>query len=269
MSWRRVGVAAEKQATIRHWSAKLQPPGAGGDHVKRPRILQALDAGEGVPLTLVAAPAGYGKTTAVRAWCENRESALAWVTLDDGDNDPVRLWTYVATAVDRVRQGLGRSALQTLSVAGSSLEHAVDELMNAIAAYGTGMALVLDDLQAVTDRECLASIDFALRHLPPSARMLAITRADPGLGLARLRARGALVELRADELAFTTAEAREPCSSSAGRSRFGRRSSSSLSRTPRAGPLRSSSPGSGFGTSMTRARPCPRSGGNSASWSST
>ena len=93
--------------------AKLQPPGAGGDHVKRPRILQALDAGEGVPLTLVAAPAGYGKTTAVRAWCESRESALAWVTLDDGDNDPVRLWTYVATAVDRVRQGLGRGALQT------------------------------------------------------------------------------------------------------------------------------------------------------------
>jgi LuxR family maltose regulon positive regulatory protein len=71
------------------------------------------------------------------------------------------------------------------------------------------MALVLDDLQTVTDRECLASIDFALRHLPASARMLAITRADPGLGLARLRARGALVELRADELAFTTAEAHE------------------------------------------------------------
>ncbi len=130
--------------------AKLQPPGAGGDHVKRPRILQALDAGDGVALTLVAAPAGYGKTTAVRAWCESREGAFAWVTLDDGDNDPVRLWTYVATAVDRVRQGLGRGALQSLSVAGSSLEHAIDELMNAIASYGTGMALVLDDLQTVT-----------------------------------------------------------------------------------------------------------------------
>ena len=189
--------------------AKLQPPGAGGDHVKRPRILQALDAGEGVALTLVAAPPGYGKTTAVRAWCESREGAFAWVTLDDGDNDPVRLWTYVATAVDRVRQGLGRGALQSLSVPGSSLEHAVDELMNAIASYGNGMALVLDDLQTVTDRECLASIDFALKHLPPSARLIVITRADPALGLARLRARGELVELRADELAFTAAEAHE------------------------------------------------------------
>ena len=87
--------------------AKLQAPGASGDQVKRPRILQALDAGEGASLTLVAAPAGYGKTTAVRAWCESRENAFAWVTLDEGDNDPVRLWTYVATAVDRVRQGLG------------------------------------------------------------------------------------------------------------------------------------------------------------------
>ena len=189
--------------------AKLQPPGAGGDQVKRPRILQALDAGESAALILVAAPAGYGKTTAVRAWCESREGAFAWVTLDEGDNDPVRLWTYVATAVDRVRQGLGRGALQTLSVAGSSVEHAVDELMNAIAAYGTGLALVLDDLQMVTDRECLASIDFALRHLPAGARVLAVTRADPALGLARLRARGALVELRADELAFTAAEAHE------------------------------------------------------------
>ena len=190
--------------------AKLQPPGAGGDHhVKRPRILKALDAGEGVALTLIAAPAGYGKTTAVGAWCESREGAVAWVTLDDADNDPVQLWTYVATAVDRVRQGLGRSALQTLNVAGSSLEHAVDELMNAIASYGNGMALVLDDLHMVNDRECLASIDFALGHLPAGARLLAVTRADPALGLARLRARGALVELRADELAFTAAEAHE------------------------------------------------------------
>ena len=189
--------------------AKLQAPGVGGDQVKRPRVLQALDAGEGTSLTLVAAPAGYGKTTAVRAWCESREDAFAWVTLDEGDNDPVRLWTYVATAVDRVRQGLGRGALQRLSVAGSSIEHAVDELMNAIATYGTGLALVLDDLQTATDRECLASIDFALRHLPATARLIVITRADPALGLARLRARNALVELRADELAFTAAEAHE------------------------------------------------------------
>ena len=189
--------------------AKLQTPAVGGDQVKRPRIRRALDAGGAGSLILVAAPAGYGKTTAVRAWCESREDAVAWVTLDAGDNDPVRLWTYVATAVDRIRQGLGRGALRSLGVAGSSVEQAVDELMNAIAAYGTGLVLVLDDLQTVTDGECLASIDFALGHLPASAHLIVITRADPALELARLRAQGALTEVRADEFAFTAAEAHE------------------------------------------------------------
>ena len=71
--------------------------------------------GKAVPVTLVAAPAGYGKTTAVRAWCAARRAAPAWVTLDGGDNDPVRLWSYAATAVERVHEGLGRDALQRLS----------------------------------------------------------------------------------------------------------------------------------------------------------
>src|SRR3954465_570544 len=91
--------------------AKLAPPRPRPGLVERPRIDHALDAGGGAALTLVAAPAGYGKTTAVRAWSASRDAALAWVVLDAGENDPVRLWTYVATAVDGVRQGLGRRAL--------------------------------------------------------------------------------------------------------------------------------------------------------------
>ena len=81
--------------------------------VDRPRVRRALDAGRDASLTLVAAPAGYGKTTAVRDWCASFDAALAWVVLDAGDNDPVLLWRYVATAVDRVRPGLGREALRT------------------------------------------------------------------------------------------------------------------------------------------------------------
>ena len=189
--------------------AKLAVPGMRVGMVERPRIRQALDAGEGVALTLVAAPAGYGKTTAVRAWCEGRGDALAWVTLDAGDNDPVRMWTYIATAVDRVRYGLGRGALQRLSVAGSPLEPPIDELMNGIAAFGAGLVLVLDDFQTVTDRECVASLEYALAHLPASARLIVVSRADPALALASLRAGGALVDLRAGELAFTAAEAHE------------------------------------------------------------
>jgi ATP/maltotriose-dependent transcriptional regulator MalT len=158
---------------------------------------------------LVAAPAGYGKTTAVRAWCAGRDSASAWVTLDASDNDPVRLWRYVATAVDRVREGLGRGALRRLGVAGAPVEVAVDELMNDAGTLGRELVLVLDDLDAVTSEECLSSIDHALGHLPSNVHLVLVTRVDPALRLARLRAAGELVEVRADELAFTPAEARE------------------------------------------------------------
>ena len=175
----------------------------------RPRVMRALEAGADADLTLVAAPAGYGKTTAVRAWCAGTETAFAWVTLDAGDNDPARLWTYVATAVDRVRDGLGRRALQRLRVSGMAIEIVVDELMNGIAGFGHDLALVLDDLHVITDGRCLASIAYALERLPTTARLIVTTRADPELGLPRLRARGALAELRASQLSFTAAEARE------------------------------------------------------------
>ena len=178
-------------------------------HVDRPRIHQALDDGRDAALTLVAAPAGYGKTTAVRAWCESLDAALAWVTFDAGDNDPIRLWTYVATAVDRVRQGLGRAALQQLSASGSLNELSIDALMNGLAAFAEPVVIVLDDLHAVTEPDCLAAIDYALERLPANARLVATTRADPALRLAQLRADGKLKEVRAGALAFTVAEARE------------------------------------------------------------
>ncbi len=177
--------------------------------VDRPRVRRALDAGRDASLTLVAAPAGYGKTTAVRAWCASLDAALAWVTLDTGDNDPALLWRYVATAVDRARPGLGRGALRRLGVAGSPIEVAVDELMNGAGAMDGELVVVLDDLHAVTSRECLSSIDYALAHLPPNAHVVLVTRVDPALKLARLRAAGALAEVRGADLAFDTAEARE------------------------------------------------------------
>ena len=189
--------------------AKLAAPRQRRGMVRRPRLEQALEAGAEAALTLVAAPAGYGKTTAVRAWAEHSGSALAWVTLDAGDNEPARLWTYVATAVDRIRDGLGRRALNRLRASGTAIEVAVDEVMNGIADFGRPVTLVLDDLQTVTDSDCLASLGYAIERLPSTARLIAITRADPALELARLRARGALSEVRAGELAFTLGEARE------------------------------------------------------------
>jgi ATP/maltotriose-dependent transcriptional regulator MalT len=189
--------------------AKLAAPTLRRATVDRPRITQALDAVPDAALTLVAAPAGYGKTTAVRAWCATTAAALAWVTIDVGDNDLSRLWRHVATAVDRVRPGLGRRALRRLDVAGGSVDAAVDELMNGIAVFRQPLILVLDDLHAVTSDECLASIDHALTHRPSNARLILVTRVDPDLNLAGLRAAGALVELRASDLAFTREETRE------------------------------------------------------------
>jgi LuxR family transcriptional regulator, maltose regulon positive regulatory protein len=189
--------------------AKLAAPRLRRGLVARRRLEQDLEAGTESALTLVAAPAGYGKTTAVRAWAECSGSALAWVTLDAGDNESARLWAYVATAVDRIRNGLGRRALNRLRVSGRGVEVAVDEVMNGLAVFGSPVALVLDDLQTVTDADCLVTLDYAIERLPPNARLIAITRADPALELARLRGRGDLTEVRAGELAFTSVEARE------------------------------------------------------------
>lgn len=188
--------------------AKLAPPRLRAGLVERPRIEQALDDGHGTALTLVAAPAGYGKTTAVRAWCAHRDAAVAWVILDAGDDDPVRLWTYAAAAVDGVREGLGRRALRRLRETGGPIESAIDELIDGMTVFGEELLLVFDDMQAVTDPECLASIEYAIRSAPANVRLIAVTRTDPALRLAHLRAGGELTELRASELAFTAAEAR-------------------------------------------------------------
>ena len=189
--------------------AKLTPPRLRPGIIERPRITQALDAGGDAPFTLVAAPPGYGKTTAIRAWCEHRGCGLAWVTLDARDNDPDRLWTYVATAVDRIRPGLGRGALQRLRIPGTSTEDQIDALVNGLGAYEGDIAIALDDVYLVTDRDCLESIGYALTRLPPGVRLFAMTRTSPELRLSRVRASGGLVEVRARDLAFTVAETAE------------------------------------------------------------
>lgn len=187
--------------------AKLLTPRLRGDLVERPRIQLALDEGRGAPVTLVAAPPGYGKTTAVRTWCAGRSEALAWVTLDASDNDPVRLWSYIATAVDRVRGGLGRNALRRLGLASGRIEDPVIELVNGLAAFKSEITVVLDDLQSVTDSDCIESLDYAVDNLPETARLIVVSRMDPALRLPQRRARGDLSELRTSELAFTTEEA--------------------------------------------------------------
>jgi LuxR family maltose regulon positive regulatory protein len=189
--------------------AKISAPVLRAGLIDRPGVREALETSGGAALTLVAAPAGYGKTTAVRAWCASRDEALAWVRLDANDNDPVRLWTSIATAVDRVRPGLGRPAMQHLKVFGGSVDSVVDELANSVLALGRDLVIVLDDLHLVTQADCIASLNHAVTAFPANARLIVISRTDPALRLPHLRAGGELVELRARELMLTLAEAHQ------------------------------------------------------------
>ncbi len=119
------------------------------------------------------------------------------------------MWRYIATAVDRVRQGLGRTALQRLHTLTGSVEHAVDELLNGASALRRPLVIVLDDLHVVTSDSCRRSLEHAIAHLPDNVRLILISRVDPGLKLGRARVSGSLVEVRAAQLAFTSDEARE------------------------------------------------------------
>ncbi|MGB0091000.1 MAG: hypothetical protein WBP81_00445, partial [Solirubrobacteraceae bacterium] len=195
--------------TLRVIEPKLMLPRVHPGMLRRARLHEMLDRDPVAALTMVGAAVGYGKTTILRSWCIERPEAVIWMTLDAADDDPVRLWTHLATAVERLGEGLGGSALMCLGARGATVETAVDELMNGLVAYGQPITIVLDDLHAVGSERSLRSIAHAIERLPASARVLVSTRSDPAISLARLRARGALVEIRSRELAFTVDEARE------------------------------------------------------------
>jgi len=160
-------------------------------------------------MTLIVAPAGFGKTQLLASWIETHaDLATAWVSLDPGDGDPRRFWTYVAHAVDRVRSGMARPALARLTTPGVPVEEAIDELMNGIATFAGTLVIAVDDLHHFAGTGAAVSLPYALDHLPPPARMVATTRSDPVIRLGRLRSLGAVVDIRADELVFTAPEAR-------------------------------------------------------------
>jgi len=183
------------------------PPRVHPGMLRRARLLEMLDGEGGTPLTVLNAAVGYGKTTLVRSWCIERPEAVIWITLDPVDDDAARLWTHLATGLERLGQGLGRGALAALGTRGAPVEAAVDELMNGLVRHGRPVTIVLDDLHTVSSEASLRSIRHAIERLPANVRLLASTRSDPPIGLGRLRARRALAEIRARELAFTVDEA--------------------------------------------------------------
>ena len=189
---------------------KLAPLNARAGVLLRPRLFAMLDRQADASLTLIAAPAGYGKTQLLASWIETHpELSPAWVSLDAGDLEPRRFWTYVAAAVDRVRQGMARPALSRLNTPGVPVAEAIDELMNGIATFAGRLAIVIDDLHHFASASTAYSLAYAVDHLPAQARIVAATRSDPVVRLGRLRALGAITDIRADQLAFTLSEATE------------------------------------------------------------
>jgi LuxR family transcriptional regulator, maltose regulon positive regulatory protein len=202
--------AADRDGTgLRVIEPKLMPPRVHPGMLRRARLLEMLDRGGAATLTVLSAAVGYGKTSLARSWCTERPEPVIWLTLDAADDDPVRLWTHLATGVQRLGPGLGSAALSSLAVPGAPVEHAVDEVVNGLVAYDRLATIVLDDLHAVKSESSVRSIAHAIERMPSNGRLVATTRSDPKIGLARLRARRALTEIRARDLAFTVQETDE------------------------------------------------------------
>jgi len=180
--------------------------------VPREALVEELVARGPHKLTLIGAPAGYGKTTLLAEWhsAPEEERAFAWLSLDEGDNDPVRFWTGVIDALRTVEPELGEAALDALEARNIGLvDVALPLLLNELAGLTPDVVLVLDDYQFVRDDEVHGSVSFLLDQLPETLHVAVATRVDPPLPLARLRARGELREIRAHELRLSDQEAAE------------------------------------------------------------
>ncbi|MGQ0719271.1 MAG: LuxR C-terminal-related transcriptional regulator [Pseudonocardiales bacterium] len=188
-------------------ATKLHPPVRRG-LMHRRRLVQALDGAARHQLTLLIAPAGWGKTSLLADWhATGRSDRVGWLALDPEDNDPVRFWSYLIAAVRTVLPGAGGDALATLGMRGRALlDAAVPSLLNDVASGGD-VYLVLDDYHVVTDPDLHRSVAYLLAHQPPGLHVVLTTRSEPPLPFGRLRAHGELLEIRAADLAFTDTEA--------------------------------------------------------------
>lgn len=191
-------------------STKLYIPPTRANAVKRPRLVEKLLVGLNQPgsFTLLSSPAGFGKTTLLSEFVAQLRQPVAWVSLDEGDNDPFRFWSYLIAACQPVREGVGESALALFRLPQPPLVEAVPAiLINDLTRMGIDLALVLDDYHAIQNETIHAALAFLLEHLPGNLHIVVSTRIDPPWPLARFRARNQLVEIRAQDLRFTAEEA--------------------------------------------------------------
>ncbi len=225
------GTAKEQEVSLSLLSTKLYIPPVRPELVPRPRLIERLNAGllgqnglqKGLrftrKLTLVSAPAGFGKTTLLSEWvADYRESKIgvAWLSLDAGDNDPARFLAYLIAAFKTIEESVGRGALGALQSPGFAIADTsppMDELLttliNQINVIPDSLILVLDDYHLITAQPVHDALSFLLDHLPRNVHLVIATRVDPPLPIARIRGHGQLTELRQTDLRFTPDEIAE------------------------------------------------------------
>src|SRR5438874_2467336 len=192
-------------------ATKLYLPPLRPNVVSRPRLLERLNEGLHRKLTLIAAPAGFGKTTLVSEWVafiERARTRTAWLSLDEGDNDPARFLAYLIAALQTIAATIGDGVLGVLqSPQPPPTEAILTALLNEITTLPDNFVLVLDDYHVIDAKPVDMALTYLVEHLPPQMHLVIATREDPQLPLARLRARSHLTELRAADLRFTASEA--------------------------------------------------------------
>jgi LuxR family maltose regulon positive regulatory protein len=187
--------------------SKLRCPQARPGTVRRSSLIERLRQDDARPIVSVVAPAGYGKTTLLSQWAERNGQAVAWVSVDERDNDPKVLLTYVATALDAV-EPVGRRVFDALTSPVSSVPGSVvPRLAAALAARTSPVVLVLDDVHLLRNSECRAALSVLADHVPAGSRLVLAGRAEPPLRVARLRAEGKITEIGPDDLSLTRKEA--------------------------------------------------------------
>ena len=201
-----VGEGAERAVLL---ATKLHVPAIGGQLVQRAALLDALSAGRRRKLTLLSAPAGWGKTTLLAQWAlgAGEDQRFGWLSLDRSDNDPVWFWMYVVAALQKVSPGVGTRAVELLAMGADPVQVVLPTLLNDLDTIASPMVLILDDYHLVVNRAVHEQMAFVIGRMPANLHLVLATRSDPMLPLARLRASGDLVEMRSDDLRFGAIEA--------------------------------------------------------------
>lgn len=191
-------------------ATKLYIPQPRTHFVRRTRLTQRLNNSMSRPLTLVSAPAGFGKTSLIAEWIAQTQTPIAWLSLDENDNDPARFFAYLIAALETIQPSIGQTLLPLIQFQPtqmSTIETVLTMLLNQVASIAQPFALILDDYHLIQSQIIHNGVAFLVEHLPPQMHLVLITRADPPLPLARWRVKNRLGELRAIDLRFTQEEA--------------------------------------------------------------